>query len=724
MALATWTFHYNVSHRFSEMVTGLEEAAALKKQVQLAQLEMMNHYRQAVDLHNGSRSHAREAYEMEHKAEDLAVRIQVEKLEAANLHKEAAELYKKHEADMEGVLELGAHSIGDTMVELGTKFRGNQLAKRAQSEAMEAQSHLDHASQQEHEGTARLAQAEADLEAAKDSRDAVAIQQGLCQWVPWACKMVQSHQQTDQQLQKTTDQAIAAAAAMDEALQELYDAKEERDFAMVLFYNSTIDTNASIAILVKAKDIEEQVKIERSQAKDHLEKAEEEQAQYDKKESEATKEDTELVKDQNQMGEYFNTSKRLIVKARDEERLANSFEKDIPEELEAIEYSELHVRSMIFKAKKHVTHACWYALIACICGACLLALVMVRIIDTFRRQDPFRWIVRGNMFTTKDVSYFCNHILIFFLAMGFAGELLMEYGRRDILGRTEIVMLFALVGALFQVCLLHFIPNVMRLLSASTISAKAVQTLLVENVGKSGMLLFLVFMLEMLLCWVNLGGVVFSRAYKLNDWRLWIFVALTAVAHILLFENHTAEPEQESAARIQDGEPHLRSTATSSSSPSNEEDEETAGTTTLVSSSSISALTGESTSLLTVNLGTLGQRSTPYGSVTADANQFIPAEIASTFITSWATELNKVRLLFEFLIVSWALWIIRRDMMLIMKLSPLSHDLVWGVFPLWILDVSLLAFLGFIASAFWNSWVEVGDRHHGSAKEEVKRGPH
>jgi hypothetical protein len=151
-------------------------------------------------------------------------------------------------------------------------------------------------------------------------------------------------------------------------------------------------------------------------------------------------------------------------------------------------------------------------------------------------------------------------------------------------------------------------------------------------------------------------------------------------------------------------------------------EDETTETSTLVSRSTISTVTYDSTLLLTVDLNSPGRRSTTYGSVTTEEGdaQSISTQIASTFITSWRAELDKIRLLFEFLIASWALWIIRRDMILIMKLSPLSPDLVWGGFPLWILALLLLVVLGFTRYTFSTSRVENFERYWAISKSNKK----
>lgn len=73
-----------------------------------------------------------------------------------------------------------------------------------------------------------------------------------------------------------------------------------------------------------------------------------------------------------------------------------------------------------------------------------------------------------------------------------------------------------------------------------------------------------------------------------------------------------------------------------------------------------------------------------YGSL---SNSFRASLSASPRNFSWKSELEKIRLLLEFWLASIGLWIVRRDLELIRKLSPLATGVVWGRAPLWILNI-------------------------------------
>jgi hypothetical protein len=266
----------------------------------------------------------------------------------------------------------------------------------------------------------------------------------------------------------------------------------------------------------------------------------------------------------------------------------------------------------------------------------------------------------------------------------------MEYGKHDLLGRMEIVILFALIGAFFQGVLLHFIPNMVEIVFTSTFSGTNLKTLLVENVAKRGLILFLVFGNEMLLCWVNIGPSIFIHCHKWNRWWFWLLVATAAGGYSWYSLKSAYQSDLDSSSASFSAQ----ETEIQALNPSVNEEQETESS-SLVTNSTISALTDDSTLLFSVTLDSPGTRSpATYGSLAEAGNASISNEITSTFITSWRSELEKVRLLFELLIASWAVWIIRRDTGLITKLSPLSPDLIWGRFPFWILEVILILLFG------------------------------
>jgi hypothetical protein len=298
----------------------------------------------------------------------------------------------------------------------------------------------------------------------------------------------------------------------------------------------------------------------------------------------------------------------------------------------------------------------------------------------------------------RDISYIYIHFLLFILTMSFAGDLLRAYPYHGVLGRIEIVTLFALAGSFFQVTLLHFIPNIARLVFVSSLNTNTFLTLLKENVAKSGVVVFAVFILEVLLCWVNFGQFMFSHAYKLNSPWFWGFVVIAGALHVCVLENYALTPE-DNRGRSEQGS-DLSSMATSESHQGTE----------------LRSLTEESSGpgmpqdhpispMSNIDLGsessTRAQVVPGYGSAaTQDTGASLSPEISSTFISSWAAQLIQLQLLVDLLLVSWAVWVARHNIATIFKLSPLSPGLVWGFFPLWALDVFLVTLVGILVYAF------------------------
>jgi len=211
-----------------------------------------------------------------------------------------------------------------------------------------------------------------------------------------------------------------------------------------------------------------------------------------------------------------------------------------------------------FQAKKHVAHAGWLALLAVLLASTLLVLSIVRIGETCLTREPWTWLIRKDKISIRDVSYVYLHILILILTMGFSSQLLNNYHMHGHFARAEIVVVFALAGSFFQVTLLHFLPNIIRLASVSSLNSSTFLTLLAENVGKSGIIVFFVFILEILICWVNFGTIVFSRVDHLNRPWLWVFATIAGCLHIIFFESY-AQFMAEDTQRTQDGESDVSS---------------------------------------------------------------------------------------------------------------------------------------------------------------------
>lgn len=681
VAFLTWGFHASVNRKFSQMMAGMQEAAALKNAIRMEELILFDDYRRSTLLHLASRQHVQAAFAEEHEAMVLLGRIRTEEQQSSLLHDEAIKLKDQATKDEQTASDLDYASIGDNLDYISSKLKGTAVEKRAEDEAAEANERLAHADELEKKGTELLHQAEAKLNSTGKVSEVVASNQGVCRWISWACDSIDRNAPPEPG-KKVSDEAVAIAADFDDALKLINQATNERKYATSLLHKSMKDVNESIAILESANRFRENAEEEHHKAVELHDKAKKEDERAKEEEIVGELEEEEAVSDRARLVIALNAMSHYVVDARAEAEDATALDYERKEEQEAILETETRVRSVTFAAKKHVAHAGWYALMAVLLAIALVVLSFIRIVKTCQTSGPWMWLVRKQKLSKRDVSYVYLHFLILLLTMAFSGQLLYDYHRRGNLARIEIVALFALAGSIFQVTLLHFVPNLIRLVSVSSLNVHTFFTLLVENVVKSGIVVFAVFVLELLLCWVNLGTSVFSHVYKLNGTWLWCLVAIAGTLHVVFLENHREDiVDSESGAEGLD--PSNISTKSQGTELRSLMDDPT--------------ITPSSSDAASVGLGSMSSISNyemNYGSTMNNVNVAFSSEISSTFISSWTGQLIRLAFLFDILLASWAVWIARHNVAVILKISPLSPRIVWGFFPLWMLDVVLAALFG------------------------------
>jgi hypothetical protein len=240
---------------------------------------------------------------------------------------------------------------------------------------------------------------------------------------------------------------------------------------------------------------------------------------------------------------------------------------------------------------------------------------------------------------------------------------------------------------------------------------------------------------------VNIGTTAFTRAYKLNSWWCWITVVLLAGCYTtfvlkndvlnrqvdtspyldvfddpscvrsnpLSLNNAGTEilnlEEEKSSLLVQSSlqssaSPSIRDSASSSAQLS------VPGSVRIAASTEADMLkpptksSSSSSSMRSVPLWST--ESYRYGALVKGDDSYLSIlpDIRSSFLVSWRGELLKTRLLIEIIFASWAIWIIRSDIALIFKLSPLAQGVAWGRCPLWILNVFLLVALTIVAMSF------------------------
>ncbi len=680
------------------MMASMQEAATLKNALRMEELVLFDDYRRSTMLHLASRQHVQAAFTEEHEAMALLGRIRAEELQSSIFHDAATKLEDEATKDEQEASDLDYASIGDNLDYISSKLKGASIAKRAEEEATEASERLSHADELEKRGTELLNQAEAKLNATGNVADVVASNQGVCRWISWACDNIERQTPTEVG-KKISDEAIAIAADFDDALQLINEATNERKFATELLHKSTKDVDESIALLESAKQFREKADVEHQESLELHDKAEKEEERAKEDQIVGELETGEAVSDRARLISALNAMSRYVADARAEAENATVLDYRRKEEQAVMMETETRIRATTFAAKKHVTHAGWYASLTVLLAIGLLILSLMRIVNTCQGSEPWLWLVRKQKLSIRDISYVYIHFLLLILTLAFSGQLLHEYHRHGFQARTEIVALFALAGSFFQVTLLHFIPNVIRLVSVSSLNVNTFMTLLIENVGKSGIIVFALFLLEILICWVNLGTTIFSRVYKLNASWLWGIVATTATLHIIFFESYNQHSAE--IGSIADG-------LDASSISTFEKDQGTELRSFVDDASRTNDSGHETFDFCTIT--SKCTNNTSYGSTLGNAGVGCHSEISLTFISSWASQLNRLKFLLDVLLASWAVWVARHNVAVIFKISPLSPGIVWGFIPLWILDLVLVALSGSMLYAFCR-WQQRKQQH-------------
>lgn len=235
--------------------------------------------------------------------------------------------------------------------------------------------------------------------------------------------------------------------------------------------------------------------------------------------------------------------------------------------------------------------------------------------------------------------------------------------------------------------------------------------------------------IEMLLCWCWIGTITFGRAHVLNSSLLWLAVLCMSLWYGIFIQTHKNAVANDLLTNCCDGFdnviPIIRNECVSgnenerhsllatsdhesfqASAPSSDNNLST-GSSNQSSLHNSQQVSSSSPSMESVPIGsTEYEDECDYGSLT---DIFRAHLSTSPDNFSWKTELLKVRLLFEVLIASVAIWIVRRDLSLIRKLSPLAKDLVWGKAPLWILNILCFTAVATVVISFAN--VDLGRRN-------------
>lgn len=735
------------------MQNGLFEASQLRHNLNMVELNIIEDHMEASRLFRESINNTLLAFSYVRKVELLKRNAGQEEKSVQDLEAEANELKKEAELDKREGDMWATRSYADEIAYEGTTMTGEELAQQAKREYDEAYAAMAHAARKRQRGEDDLKKAEADLKVAQEVKNQTEVDGGLCKWFQIACKTARGGSpplpggnETDPNL---SDDVIKANQDIQYALKELQYATAEREQAMKLFRNASLHANMSVQMLHEAQVFRNQSKLDTKEASEHRDHAAEEMKVATEDEFLAGELEMDVKYETDEIKEYTNASNTFFRMAANDHYQAQLLNQKLMSELAEVHEVEQKLDKTTEEAKSHVAKAGWYALMACLAGACLLVMVLIQIIASFRYQRPLLWIVRPPPHRMNDSLYLLNHLFIFVLSMGYVGELLSSFDQEDKASRAGITILFAIVAAVFQVSLLHLLPHSYKLYQESHLHSTNLRILLREDVLKKGAVASLVFAIELLLVWVNVGSAAFKRAYLMNIWWTWIVVFGLAACYTFYVIRHQdmlrtttdtseyldafdADALSKGSAAGHDiytslgNEQNIERQSLLSNSPPesvqgsvqgsvhgsaqrsyrdsvHDSPSSTTQGAVLPITNPLPSHRSSSSSMKSVPLRNEEDRG-GYGALGdfSRSNPSVSPEIRATFIVSWRSELEKVRLLFEILVASWAVWIIRRDIELIVKLSPLVKGLAWGRCPLWILNIFLLVILVAAAKAYTN----------------------
>ena len=653
----------------------MKEATRIKMIMEWDELKALNNYLKSVHLHRKGIHDTIEAYEYATAALFLNETVQKEEKDVEQLRNEASQLEQQADFDNQMSTVDGRNSFQNGRASVGSRAAGFQLAKQAEEENERSELLFNRTSKDAALGKEMLVEAQKALLKAEMGQNATGLDKGICYWASKVCSTVRSNNggTNSSTPAQPSDDVIKANRDIQNALQIIHKAEEERSLAIELHRNASLHHNMSTSLLADAMAFENQGKTGLDIANEHREKAQEEEAEAKKDEQLAEKEEADIAMKEAEIEDDNERSSLMFRKVGlDHYEEAHAIER-MNQDMEWVDKRRAEWGQKMEEAKHHISRAGWEALVASISGLCLLVLVATQIIATFRYQQPVRWILREPPFFKQDLCYLICHGSIFLLIMGFFGELFMDFQDDTIISRAAITIVFALCATYAQLSCLHF-PYAFHESGVRECNYCIYFTVMKKVVIEKGVIIAPIFAIEMLLCWCWMGTTVFTQFQKLNNGLMWFVVFCMTAGSLIANNDLSGAPHWSNAPRPSRNVLGDSSQLPTSSANNDERD-------SLLGPSFSGSPSGDvcRTESPDVSYGSPpSMHSVPFG----DSN-------LSSMDFSWNRDLIKVRLLFEFWLASLALWIIRRDLELIRKLSPLSAGLVWGMAPLWIVNICL-----------------------------------
>lgn len=140
----------------------------------------------------------------------------------------------------------------------------------------------------------------------------------------------------------------------------------------------------------------------------------------------------------------------------------------------------------------------------------------------------------------KNICYVGLHVHFFGLAVGIAGEYFIQLPNYTVEQRAIVVVWFAFVGCFLQTFFLHAIPRIL-------VESRAVEPNLygyVLYIVTKGVVIFLLFGIEVLFSWVTMGSLLFSVSIVAccKSPLLWVSTVVSSLIFVYHFDGQAVYP--------------------------------------------------------------------------------------------------------------------------------------------------------------------------------------
>ncbi len=671
--LVAVSFHSLVYHRFHVFVTNLNEAARIKLILEWDELNAFGYYLQSVRFHRKGIHDTIEAYEYAAAAEWWNESLVEKEQDVERLKQDEQEAEQEAESFEHKSTMDGRSSFRNERASVGARIAGMDLARLAQTELERSERIMNQTS--DTQALQELAQARTALAEAEKAKNSTHLDKGICKWAGAICSVIRSKRNQTE----PSKAVIQANREIQASLQTIHEIENDRALAIELHRNASLHANLSMTILTDALAFQNQSNIDLHHAEEERTIAQEKWAEAEQDREEIQEEESEILLIEQEIQNDTKRSEYYFQRVNVDRYRENYALERMNRDLDYYQKRRIQWEAKLHEADHHISRAGWEALVGSVAGLCLLVLVTTNMVGTFRYQRPFRWILREPPYFARDAWYLVCHVAIFVLAMAYMGELLINFSHQTIASRLGITIALSLCAMVLQLVLLHLFPAVLL----GELEANSMRLWIKQTIAHNGTIIGLVSAIEILLCWCWMGTWAFEKVHKLNNFLVWLVVVSLSVGHGFFLRKH----EQANSFSVQSPSTNISSKVPGSIVMNDERDSLLAPSFSERGFQSPSTSSGSQPSMYTIPVGSSDSynHEDDHGSLSRYLGHL-------SFNARLASDLEKVRLLLEIYLASLGLWIMRKDLELIRKLSPLA-SLVWGQAPLWIVNICLFLVL-------------------------------